>query len=129
MGRWSGVTSGPEAGYAEVSGIAVLVTFAFATYVLNAGFGVSVRAGLVDSSGFRWVHHALYAVTFCLALVAASSLWWSPSRAVWYLIPVLAALAALPYIGSARRHPHRHVFAALLPLPFYILSLLAALSS
>jgi hypothetical protein len=113
----------------QVSGIAVLVALACATYVLNAGFGVSVRTGLVDSSGFRWLHHALYAVTFLLALVAASSLWWSPSRAGWYLIPVLAALAVLPYIGSARRHPYRHMCAALLPLPFYILSLLAALSS
>jgi hypothetical protein len=114
--------------YGQVSGIAVLVALACAAYALNAGFGVAVRAGLVDSSGFRWIHHALYAVTFFLALVAAGSLWWSPSRAGWYLIPVLVGLAALPYIGSARRHPYRHVCAALLPLPFYILSLLAALN-
>jgi hypothetical protein len=112
-----------------VSGIAILVAFAGATYLVNAGFGVSVRAGLVDSSRFRWVHHALYVVTFSLALVAASSLWWSAGRAGWYLIPALAALAALPYTGPARRHPYRHMCAALLPLPFYILSLLTALNS
>ena len=112
-----------------VTGIALLFVLACGTYVLNACFGVSVRSGLVDSSGFRWVHHALYVVTFGLALVAASSLWWSRNEAGWYLIPALVALAALPYVGSARRHPCRHVCAALVPMPFYILSLIVALSS
>lgn len=83
----------------------------------------------MNSTGFRWLHHGLYVLTFALALTAASSVWWSFNRAGWYLIPALVALAALPYVGSARRHPFRHVCAALLPSPFYILSLAVALSS
>lgn len=98
-------------------------------YLLNACFGVAVRTGLINSSGFRWYHHWFYVVTFALALLAASSLWWSRSQAGWYLIPALVALAALPYIGSARRHPYRHAWAAMVPLPFYILSVIVALAS
>ena len=108
---------------------AVLCFLACGVYALNAGFGVSVLIGRVDSSGFRWVHHGLYVVTVALAVLAASSLWWSRSPAGWYLIPALIALVALPYVGSARRHPFRHVCAALVPLPFYILSLAVVLSS
>lgn len=112
-----------------MTGIELLFVLASGTYILNAFFGVSVRAGIVDSSGFRWLHHGLYLATFVLALLAASSLWWSPNQAGWYLIPAVLALAALPYVGSARRHPRRHVYAALVPLPFYILSLIVALTS
>lgn len=112
-----------------MTAIALLFASACATYLLNACFGVAVRAGLVDSSGFRWFHHGFYVVTFTLALIAASSLWWSRSQAGWYLIPALVALAALPYIGSARRHPYRHACAAMVPLPFYILSVMVALAS
>lgn len=112
-----------------MSGVTLLVVLATGTYVVNACFGVSVRTGLLDSSGFRWLHHGLYVLTVCFALGAVSSLLWSPSQAGWYLIPVLVALAALPYAGSARRHPFRHACAALVPLPFYILSLAVVLSS
>lgn len=112
-----------------MTGIYLLFVLASGTYVLNAFFGVFVRTGIVDSSGFKWLHHGLYTATFVLALVAASSLWWSPNRAGWYLIPAVLALGALPYVGSARRHPRRHICAALVPLPFYILSLVVALTS
>lgn len=108
---------------------ALLFVLASGTYVLNACFGVSVRMRLVDSGGFRWIHHGLYVVTFAAALLAAGSAWWSHNPAGWYLIPALIALAALPHVGSARRHPHRHICAALVPLPFYILSLTTALRS
>lgn len=112
-----------------MTAMALLFVLACATYLLNACFGVAVRTGLVDSSGFRWLHHGLYVATFGLALVAASSLWWSRTQAGWYLLPALVALAALPYVGSARRHPYRHVCAAMVPLPFYILSVIVALAS
>lgn len=112
-----------------MTGTALLFLLAFGIYVLNACFGASVRVGLISSAGFRWAHHALYLLTFITAITAASSVWWGGSQAGWYLLPALAALAALPYIGSARSHPCRHILAALLPLPFYILSLIAALRS
>ena len=108
---------------------ALVVVLACVAYAANAGFGMAVRGGLIESRGFRWVHHGLYLATLGLALAAVSSLWWSSSTAGWFLVPVLIALAALPYVGSARRHPNRHICAALVPLPFYILGLSTALRS
>lgn len=110
-----------------MNGAAGVVALAFGLYAANAVFGASVRTGLINSQGFHWIHHALYVATLSLGLVALSSLWWSSSTAGWFLIPALVALVALPYAGSARRHPYRHIWAALVPLPFYILSLIVAL--
>lgn len=107
--------------------VVIFVTAASA-YAINALFGAAVRLRLIDSSGFRWTHHGLYIITFVLTVAAVSTLLWSDSPAGWYLLPAVVPLAALPYAGSARRHPARHMAVALLPLPLYILSLIIVLA-
>lgn len=107
---------------------ALVLVLAFAAYAVNACFGAAVLTGRVNSRGFRWLHHVLYVITVVLALAAVLSLLWSSNKAGWYLLPVLGVLAALPYVGSARRHRRRHMVAALIPLPFYALALALAFS-
>lgn len=110
------------------SGHSLLFVLAAAAYAVNALFGASVRLRWIDSGSFRWVHHALYAITVILTLTAISTLAWSGSIAGWYLLPAVVPLAALPYVGSARRHTGRHIAVALVPLPFYIVSVLVSLT-
>lgn len=96
------------------------IVIAASVYAVNALFGASVKLHWIDSRSFRWLHHGLYALTFAATVVAVSSLVWSSSSAGWFLLPAVVPLALLPYIGSAHRHPRKHILVALAPLPFYI---------
>lgn len=108
---------------------ALVFVLASSAYAVNVAFGASVRVRWLDSSRFRWVHHGLYILTFALTAAAVSSLFWSSTHAGWWLLPALIPLAALPYLGSARKRPGRHIAAALVPLPFYILGLVVAFAA
>ncbi|WP_430645199.1 hypothetical protein [Agromyces sp. GXS1127] len=106
----------------------VLCTAAAGAYAANCALGASVALGLVDTSGFRWVHHALYLATCALsvsALAAAlrpgasarSRAGIRPSgrvaagdrtgrAAAALLAPAVVPLAVIPYAGTrGTRHP------------------------
>ncbi|GAB3532639.1 hypothetical protein GCM10027403_05320 [Arthrobacter tecti] len=106
----------------------LVFALAAGAYAINAAFGASVRLRWLDSTRFRWVHHGLYITTFLLTVAAVSSVLWSSSRAGWYLLPAVVPLAVLPYAGSARKYPRRHIAVALSALPFFILGLAVAFS-
>jgi hypothetical protein len=48
-----------------------LFAAAAASYTANCALGASVALRLVDTSGFRWLHHAVYIATCVLAASAA----------------------------------------------------------
>lgn len=104
----------------------VLVSAAAVTYTLNCLLGSSVALRLVDTRGFRWVHHALYIATCALSLLAASGAFWaSPRRtareSAALLLPAAVPLAAIPYLGT---HGTRHPIVALMAAPFFLASLI-----
>jgi len=101
---------------------------AAATYAANCTLGAAVAAELVDTSGFRWLHHALYVAT-CLTVASALSAvrWGAPQRtsrrAALLLVPAVIPLAAIPYVGTRTR---RHPLVALAAAPFIAASLIAS---
>ena len=86
-------------------------------YLASCAVGAGVASGVLDLRGARWVHHALYIVTVTLAGAAASSLFWSRSRAGLALLPAAVPLAALARLGP--RQP-RHPLVALAAAPFFV---------
>ena len=99
---------------------APLFTAAAVTYVANCALGAAVAARIVDTSGFRWLHHALY-VTTCACAAAAVITGWSGSprresrtAAVW-LMPAAVPLMAVAFAGT---HGRRHPLVALAAAPF-----------
>ena len=105
-----------------------LFTAAATSYAANAALGTSVLFKVVDTSGYRWLHHALYIATVTLSVVAASgAVWAAPRRtARWsalLLLPAAVPMAVIPYVGSRGK---RHIVVALAALPFYAASLIRA---
>jgi len=94
------------------------------SFLANCALGLGVALRWIGTSGFRWVHHALFAVTCVLAAVAASSLLWSASPAGWFLLPAAVPLAALPAVGSSSIS--RHATLAMAAAPFFLVSVLVA---
>jgi len=101
----------------------ILLAAAATSYTANCGLGASVAAGWVDTRGYRWLHHVLYASTTTLTGAAGLALAASRNRAVWTLLPALGPLAALPRT-SARTARHARV--GLAAAPFYLLTLIRA---
>ena len=105
-----------------------LFTAAAVTYAANCALGVSVATKIVDTRGFRWLHHAMYIAT-CVTSAAAFSavLWGRPKdtsrRAALALAPAAVPLAAIPYLGSRSR---RHPLTALAAAPFIAAGLVCA---
>jgi hypothetical protein len=103
---------------------APLFTAATCAYGANVALGSGVALGVVDTSSFRWIHHAVYIATCLLAGTAVSSVAWSRSRAGWLLLPAALPLAALARLGA--RPQRRHALVALAAAPFFILGLIAS---
>lgn len=105
-----------------------LFTAAAVAYTANCALGASVAARIIDTRGFRWVHHALYIAT-CTAVAAALSttVWARPQRqsrsAALALAPAVVPLAAIPYLGTRSR---RHPLTALAAAPFIVAGLVCA---
>ncbi|WP_144876393.1 hypothetical protein [Microbacterium sp. 1.5R] len=99
-----------------------------AAYAANVALGSAVAARVIDTRGFRWVHHAIYIAT-CVATVAAvSAAWWGrpkaeSRRAAASLAPALVPLAAIPYLGT---HTRRHPLVALAAAPFLVAGLVCS---
>lgn len=107
-----------------------LFVAAAAAYGANCALGASVAARLVDTSRFRWVHHALYIVTCATTALAVVAGGVGRSRdgrrAALALLPAAAPLAAIPYAGTRTR---RHPLIALAAAPFLIAGLLLSRSA
>ncbi|QZY53515.1 hypothetical protein KVY00_12285 [Leucobacter tenebrionis] len=94
------------------------------SYALNCGLGAAVSAKLVDTSGYRWLHHLLYIVTCTSAAAAVVAACCARPRrvdAALILAPAAVPLAAVAFLGA--RGP-RHPIVALAAAPFIAASLL-----
>lgn len=112
------------------SSAAPLFVAAAVAYTANVGLGTAVATGVVDTSNFRWLHHALYIATCATTAAAAvSGLFWAgprraSRRAALLLVPAAAPLAAIPYV---RTHSRRHPLVALAAAPFILAGLVCSL--
>jgi hypothetical protein len=96
-----------------------LVSAATVAYTANVALGVATATRILDTSRFRWVHHALYVVTASLTVVAVARTIGGPAGR--RLAPALLPLAVIPYAGTRGvRHPAVAASAA----PFYALAAL-----
>ena len=91
------------------------------SYLLNCALGAAVAGRIIDTSRFRWLHHALFIVTSASAAVALSSALWgeprgSSRRAALGLAPAVLPLVAIPFAGTRGR---RHPLVALSAAPFF----------
>lgn len=106
---------------------APLFAAAAASYAANCGLGAAVAAKLIDSSGFGWVHHALYVASCATAAIAVCAGMHdghpASRRAALLLVPAAIPLAAIPFAGT---HTRRHPLVALAAAPFIVASLIAS---
>lgn len=115
----------------ERANAAPLFAAAAAAYAVNCALGASVAARLIDTSRFRWLHHALYIAT-CATTASALVAGWSRGprasdrRAALALLPAAVPLAAIPYLGT---HGRRHPLVALAAAPFLVAGLLVSRSA
>lgn len=97
-------------------------------YLANCGLGAAVAVKLVDTSGFRWLHHALYIAT-CTTGAAAAAMGWRgrprdrSRRASLALMPAAVPLAVIPWAGTRTA---RHPIIALAAAPFIVASLICS---
>lgn len=107
---------------------APLFAAAAVAYTANVALGSAVAAKVIDTSNFRWLHHAIYIAT-CVATATAvsSAIWGRPKhasrRAALALAPAVAPLAAIPYLGT---HSRRHPLVALAAAPFIVAGLICS---
>lgn len=100
------------------------VSLAAGCYAANVALGLSVAAGLVNTSNARWVHHALFiatATTTGAALAVATA---RGDRSAFALLPAAGALVLLQRRGS--RPLSRHSRTAMLAAPSYAAALCLA---
>ncbi|WP_341956345.1 hypothetical protein [Microbacterium sp. LWH13-1.2] len=107
---------------------APLFAAAAIAYSANVALGSAVAAKVIDTSSFRWLHHAIYIATCATAAAAFSSLLWgrpkhASRRAALALAPAAAPLAAIPYLGT---HSRRHPLVALAAAPFIVAGLICS---
>ena len=99
-----------------------LLLAAAASYAANCALGGAVATRRLDTSGARWVHHAVYVSTVVLTAAAAVQLAVRGDRALWRLAPVAAPLAAIPSVSARTRG---HALLALTAAPAYAAALTA----
>ncbi len=97
-----------------------LLTAATVSYAANCALGTAVASRRVDTSGVRWVHHAVYVSTVLLTAAAGVQLAARGDRALWRLLPVALPLAAIPWRSARSRG---HVLLALSAAPAYAAAL------
>ena len=96
-----------------------MVVWACGSYTANVALGVATATRILDTSRFRWVHHALYIATTALTVVAVAADVRGPGAR--RLAPALVPLAVIPYAGT---HSRRHWVVAGAAAPFYALAAL-----
>ena len=110
------------------SDAAPLFAVAAGAYAANVALGSAVAARLIDTSSFRWLHHAIYIATCVASAAAFSSIFWgtpthASRRAALAIAPAAAPLAAIPYLGT---HSRRHPIVALAAAPFIVAGLICS---
>ena len=98
-----------------------LIRIAAGAYAANCTLGTAVAARVLDTSGYRWVHHALFVATATSTAAAVAVGLARRSVAAAALAPALAPLAAIPYAGTGR-----HVRVALAAAPWFAAALLTS---
>ncbi|MEU5466405.1 hypothetical protein [Kocuria salsicia] len=104
--------------------VRTLVTAAAGSYGANCALGTAAALGWVDTSPFRWVHHALYVSTSSLTAAAVVAGLREGSTTAFALVPALVPLVLLQRHG-ARPLP-RHTRDALAAAPCYTAGLALA---
>lgn len=112
------------------SDAAPLFVAATLAYGANVALGTAVATKAIDTSNFRWVHHALYIATCATTATAAATALFrakprrASRRAAVALLPAAVPLAAIPYLGT---HGRRHPLVALAAAPFILAGLVCSL--
>lgn len=101
-----------------------LARAATVSYLAGCALGVSVASGRLDTSGIRWVHHALFASTVTLTAAGAATGLRRPSAASALLAATVVPLSRIAVIGARDRGQHTRI--ALAPAPLYAASVLMA---
>ena len=96
-----------------------LALAAAGAYAANCALGTAVALRALDTSGYRWVHHALYIVTVATTSLAALAGLQRRSAPGLAVAPALLPLAFLPFLGH-----EVHATTALAAAPWYVGSLL-----
>ena len=73
---------------------------AAALFLANFALGLLVQFRMVDSSPFRWLHHALFFAAFASAALAALAGFLQGAPYFWPLLGVLALFAILPRVKA-----------------------------
>ena len=97
--------------------VGIALAAASVSYAASLMLGLLVATRRVDSSGFHWLHHALYVVSFVLVGVAIVAGWWRHPLVGWLLLPVVVPFALIPFLGT---RGVRHPIIGLVPAPFYL---------
>jgi hypothetical protein len=105
--------------------VGVALGAASVSYAASLALGVLVATRRVDSSGFHWLHHALYISTFVLGAAAVAAGLWRHPLVGWLLLPALVPFALIPFLGT---RGVRHPIAGLAPAPFYLAAAVALFS-
>ncbi|WP_380175975.1 hypothetical protein ACFEMC_10150 [Kineococcus sp. DHX-1] len=100
-----------------------LLVAAATSYAANCALGAAVAVRVVDTSGVRWVHHAVFVTTAALTAAAGADLLRRRSGAFWRLLPVAAPLLAIPAVPARTRW---HPVIALTAAPAYVAALRSA---
>jgi hypothetical protein len=100
-------------------------------YAANCALGTAVAVKLVDTSGFRWLHHALYIATCALSASAIVVSWSSEPRRGNRRAGLALAPAALPLttIAALGARGRQHPLIALMAAPFFAAGLACSLRS
>ncbi len=81
----------------------MLVT-AYSIFLVNFAFGLSVRAGLIDSARFRFVHHAIYLLVI-VSLAATVIVTAVQGGRFWAPAGMISLLLVMPkFRGRGRGH-------------------------
>jgi hypothetical protein len=105
--------------------VGVALAVASVSYAASITLGVLVATRRVDSSGFHWLHHALYVCTFVLAAATIAAGLWRQPVVGWVLLPAVVPFALIPFVGT---RGVRHPITGLVPAPFFIAAAVALLS-
>lgn len=102
---------------------ASLSSAALASFVVNAGYGTAVAAGVFGTTRMRWVHHALFILTSTLTGLTLLTSVIERRSAGLALAPAAVALVAMP---STRGGSARHIAVAASALPSFLITALLA---
>ena len=69
-------------------------------FAANFALGVLVQFRIVDTTPFRWLHHALFFAVYVSAALAVAAGFWQGAPYSWALLPVLALFYFLPRVRA-----------------------------